>query len=327
MIGWKPKFDDPLVASVRYRCLNPLRELQRRGFPVELFDADDPRRYSAVVFSKLYDEGSQGLAQELRGRGCAVIFDICDNHFYNPYDLPTFRRVRVQLLQMLALADQVVASTETLADVLMEEAGLFARPIVIGDAIEEDAVPTRHAEPRQDATSNLLWFGIHGGENAPYGMLDLLALRELLAETSVRRHPLRLTVLSNSRAKYLEHIRPFEVETRYLEWGTVELSEVLARSDVNLIPVSPNPFTRCKSNNRLALSLYAGLPTVADGIPSYRELASFCVLDDWEGGLTRYLDDPAAARLQATAARAYIREHYGIARIANGWAECLSRYA
>ena len=56
MIGWKPKFKDLQVASVRYRCLNPLRELQRRGFPIELFDELNVGRYSCVVFSKLYDE-------------------------------------------------------------------------------------------------------------------------------------------------------------------------------------------------------------------------------------------------------------------------------
>ena len=52
-----------------------------------------------------------------------------------------------------------------------------------------------------------------------------------------------------------------------------------------VVPISPNPFTRCKSANRPALALAAGVPVVADAIPSYRELAPYLTLDDWAGGL------------------------------------------
>src|SRR4051812_38983892 len=47
LIGWKPKSLDPMVASARIRCMNPLSELQRRGYPVELFRADRALSYQA----------------------------------------------------------------------------------------------------------------------------------------------------------------------------------------------------------------------------------------------------------------------------------------
>jgi hypothetical protein len=324
MLGWKPKFNDPQVASVRYRCLNPLQELQRRGLAVELFDERHLSRYSAVVFSKLYDEGSQVLARDLKRRGRGVIFDICDNHFYNPYRLEQFELVRRQLLTMLGLADRVVASTEALARTLMEEAPLRDSPVVVGDAVEEDGLEGPRGRP-EGGKATLIWFGIHGGDNAPYGLLDLLAQKDLLVELD-RGHPLRLVVVSNSRDKFERHIRPFPIETRYVEWGSSPIGQLLRESDVNLIPISKNPFTLCKTNNRLALALYAGVPTVADEIPSYRDLAPYCVLDEWAAGLQRYLDDLESARRQAAPARAYLKEQYGMDRIGSRWAECLSAY-
>ncbi|MEJ0059371.1 MAG: hypothetical protein WDM79_07300 [Terricaulis sp.] len=65
-IGWKPKSNDPKVASVRFRCLTPLGHLQRDGYPIELFDAS--QRYDAVIFSKLYGRKDQALARELRAQ-------------------------------------------------------------------------------------------------------------------------------------------------------------------------------------------------------------------------------------------------------------------
>ena len=278
------------------------------------------------MFSKLYNESSQALARDLKRRGRAVIFDICDNHFYNPYGLEQFKLVRQQLLAMLGLADRVVTSTEQLARTLMGEAPLRETPVVIGDAVEEDGLAGDPVERPGDGKATLIWFGIHGGENAPYGLLDLHAQRELLVELD-RDHPLRLVVVSNSRDKFERHIRPFPIETRYVEWGSAPIGPLLRASDVNLIPISKNPFTLCKTNNRLALALYAGVPTVADEIPSYRDLAPYCVLDDWEAGLRRYLGDLASARDHAGPAQAYIKEQYGIGRIGSAWAECLSAYS
>jgi hypothetical protein len=335
MLGWKPKFRDAKVASVRFRCLNPIAELQRRGFPVELFDQTRLPQYSGVIFSKLYDEENYNLARTLNERGKAVLFDICDNHFYNPYRLEAFDRVREQLLRMLAIADSIVASTPALAEVLIKEANLASTPVVIGDAIEENArakagkqswlrFPVRQ-RIRRNAMANLLWFGIHGGENAPYGMLDILTQKDLLIELN-RTYPLQLVVVSDSREKFKRYIEPLPLRTLYIEWGAMALSEILRESDVNIIPISRNPFTLCKTNNRLATALFAGVPTVADEIPSYQDLAPYCVLNDWERGLRLYLDNQSAGREQAQSARSYIQERYTIRQIGDAWATHLSAF-
>lgn len=340
MIGWKPKFNDSTVASVRYRCLNPLIELQRRGFPVELYNEEKTDRYSGVIFSKLYDDKNYAIAKRFKDRGAKVIFDICDNHFYNPNHLEKFKIVRQQLLRMLAIADSVVTSTEMLANVLIYEAQLPSPPVVIGDAIEQitpEAVKRSWFQklmPRkkrifenakETGKTDILWFGIHGGENAPYGMLDLLHLKELLIRIS-KDFSIRLNVVSNSREKYEKHIRPFPFETCYYEWNMESFGEILKQNDINIIPISKNPFTLCKSNNRLATALYAGVPTVADEIPSYKDLSPFCVLDDWEYGIRLYLEEKGASAEHVSRARAYINDRYTIKQMGDQWVNHLSRF-
>ena len=52
--------------------------------------------------------------------------------------------------------------------------------------------------------------------------------------------------------------------TRYLEWRLDTFAQIFRRQDVCIIPVALNPFTACKTNNRLVLSLLMGLPGIAD---------------------------------------------------------------
>lgn len=311
-----------------------MAELRKRGFPVELFDETHLSQYSAVIFSKLYDPDNYDLARRLKDRGKKVIFDICDNHFYNPYGLKTFQIVREQLLKMLGIADLVVASTPTLAEVLVKEANSNFVPAVIGDAVEENEPP--YAEKRwwqrfskenirSPGISNVLWFGIHGGENAPYGMLDLLNRKDALIELN-RKYPFQLMVVSDSREKFERHIKALPLRTLYVEWGSRPFSEILRESDLNIIPISVNPFTLCKTNNRLATALFAGVPTVADEIPSYRDLAPYCVLNDWENGLRLYLEDETAGRTHTRAAREYILERYTIKQVGDAWEKYLSAF-
>jgi len=338
VIGWKPKFNDATVASVRYRCLNPLKELQRCGFQIELFRSNNLDRYSAVIFSKLYDDRNYELALELKRNGKAVIFDVCDNHFYNPYGLEKFKVVRQQLLRMLSVADLVTVSTEALADVLTAEGKLVVRPTVIGDAIEQEVLELKSvgwlrrlgarinlSRPPDNKKANLLWFGIHGGENAPYGMLDILNQKGLLSDLE-KTHPFRLIVVSNSRDKFLKYIEPLPFETCYRDWSEATFGETLLASDICIIPITKNPFTLCKSNNRLASALFAGVPTVADEIPSYRNLANYCVLNDWEKGLRLYLDNKLVGQAHARSAREHILEHYMIEQVSDAWAKTLSAF-
>jgi Protein of unknown function (DUF1698) len=334
-VAWKPRFSDPRVASTRIRCLNPLRELRSRGYPVELFDPSRVDDYAVVVYSKLYDSSTYREAEALQRRGVQIVLDLCDNHFYAGNGEP--------LKRMMALADELVVPTEAMAEVLRIELSRPKPITVIRDAVEckiegikrpilercWEQIRLRKLSSQLTAANRggrtpLVWFGIHGGPDAEFGMLDLLKVRPLLEQMN-RRFPLSLTVISNSRKKYEENIRSCPFPTYYLRWYYETFFTALRAHSIAIIPISNNPFTRCKSSNRLTVSLYAGLAVVADSIPSYEPFGGTCYLGDWEKGLENYLSDPELRRRHVEMGRAIIAREWLIGHIADGWGTFFDR--
>src|SRR3546814_1225627 len=70
----------------------------------------------------------------------------------------------------------------------------------------------------------------------------------------------------------------WSVPTQYVEWDLKSSARIIAEHDVAVIPVVSNPYTVCKTNNRLVFALHLGLPVVADPIPSYQAFSEACVL-------------------------------------------------
>jgi hypothetical protein len=340
MIGWKPKSSDTRVASARIRCLNPLRELQRRGYPAELFRADRAGHYSAVVYSKLYDEATYREALALHARGVRVVVDLCDNYLHVPQGIPELAQARMSLERMLRLADYIVASTPELATVIRAELGPEPSVAVIGDAVEPEIVGVRESAfggwlhrrklhrllrwlasgQKKGIGSAVAWFGIHGGPYHEHGMSDLLLIRPLL-ENLHERYGIQLTVISNSKERFTRTVAPWRLPTHYLEWSPGTFQAALRAHQIAVIPVAKNPFTWCKSNNRLATALSAGVSVVADGIPSYQEFARVCRLDNWEQGLTEYIRDPVARRRDVGEGQALVARLCSPQAIADAWQE------
>ena len=319
-IGWKAARPDPKIASFRYRVQTPVGALRAFGHAVEVYDRANADAYDLVVFSKTYSAEDRHLARDLRDRGAKVVFDICDNHFYNPFDLPRYREIGGELTEMISLADRVVCSTPALARIVQAQTNGEVKPLVVGDLVEKVELPPdpEPASPRR----RLLWFGSHGSPNAPAGMSDLLLIARVLSEAEAYA-PLELIVCSNNQAKFEAQIAPLPLSTRYVEWSPDALKDCLAAADAVVIPISPNPFTACKTHNRLTLSLYAGVPVVADSIESYQEFAPWCTLDNWTEGLRKVLEDNLAERARALAGRPYIDEHWSEAACVSAWEQAL----
>ncbi len=332
-VAWKPQNDEPRVASTRIRCLNPLQALQARGFPVELYDEQRLDDYDMVVFLKAYNENDVKLAEELRARGKIVIFDLCDNHF-----LMDEARV-ARLRRMFQLADHWVTSTPALADVIRENlTDLEPRPLhVISDAVEEHLItPPFDIRARLRArwqmimlerfldgqghgnATHLVWFGTHQGSHRDSGLAHLAKLR-LLLERLARHHPLTLTVISNSRDSFKRHCSGWRLPLFYMDWNPHNFFQAMGHHQIAVIPIQVNEFTKVKTNNRLAISLYLGLGVVADAIDSYREFSGCTILDDWEKGLETYISQPALMAAHVAEGRRIIAERYSLPVIADHW--------
>ncbi|MDZ4077992.1 MULTISPECIES: glycosyltransferase [Hydrocarboniphaga] len=167
-----------------------------------------------------------------------------------------------------------------------------------------------------DATSELpqvLWFGSSGNAHNSQGLVALSARMPELVRVYARV-PFRLCIVSDNRERYEALISHRGIPSSFEQWGPLSIFDALTKSRACLIPAMPDTFSQAKSANRLLFALAHRVPVVASSIASYLPFADCVVLDDFEGGLIRYLLDPAlcAAHLGAFVAkheRAYHPRH------------------
>jgi hypothetical protein len=324
LVGWKPGARNPHVASTRIRCFEPLEELRAQGYPVELYRHHRRRQYGVVVFQKLYDPPHLALARELRSRGITTVFDLSDNLFANPANHPKVAERTRWVEQMVAEVDVVTASTPAVASLLSRSAITIRDGVRPAELVIQRPTTARRATAG-DGWCEVAWYGLWGGAQAPAGMQDLRRIASLLRELN-EQHPLRLNVISNSRSCFEATVRPLPIPTRYWEWGSVErFYRLFPQMDLCVLPIGRNPFTMCKSPNRVTLALYLGVAVVADEIPSYREFAPFCRLGHWRESLAAYLADPALRRSDAERGREYVSSHYLTRHAAAEWSALFDR--
>lgn len=168
----------------------------------------------------------------------------------------------------------------------------------------------------------ILWFGIHGGVHAKFGMLDLLQIRDAL-ETVAKEFLVELVVVSNHPKKFDKHISPMAIPTRYIEWSPDALDLALSTAVVVVVPNSGDPFSICKSANRTVLALSRGVPVVATMTKAMESLRGCIEHEDFTNGLRRYLGDADHAASHIAVARDVIRAQFGTAVIATAWLRSL----
>jgi hypothetical protein len=273
-----------------------------------------------------------------RSSGTRILIDICDNHFYYTDD-PTgrFQARASELRKAIAQADLVITASEALADVVGTECPGSRPAFVIPDAVEQPFCPSwvRHVlNPRPwlrlrhlqqclnqmdiPQTRRLLWFGNHGSMGVEGGMTDLARMREFM-ETAARIAPLSLTVLSNNAVKYAELTRTWSIPKFYLDWNLTTFSRAAQLHSTALIPITKNPFTVCKTNNRISTAILHNLNVIGTTIPSYAEFSECAMLDDWQTGFGTYLDDAERRLDHLQRGQAIIHEHYTIEKICHRW--------
>jgi hypothetical protein len=171
---------------------------------------------------------------------------------------------------------------------------------------------------RKTGLHSIVWFGHHGANYARFGMLDLLAIRSDLEYVS-RQTPIELVVVSNSRKKFDQYIRLFELPTRYVEWSLEALETELSHAAAVIIPNSLDDFSVSKSPNRAVLALLSGVPVVATATPALMELKTCIVLNDFVEGLKAYISDPERRLADVKEGQSLIQKLYGDDRIRESW--------
>lgn len=340
-LAWWPHTTKRSVASFRLRCWQIVGALRRRDVDAGLFDpADAP---AVLVLAKRYDPRSLETAVAVRARhGTRLVLDLCDNHFDAASDDAQWQFRRQQLLAAVRQVDRVVVSTNALADVVRAHAGQAVDIRVVGDAAEPPWTPgpwSRWNHPLAELSlarlsaalgradiplgRRLVWFGNHGSGYADGGMGDLAHLRNAL-EAAQAQSPMSLTVISNHRQKFERLTHRWSLPTRYLKWHPNTVSRALQMHGVAVIPIGRNPFTLCKTNNRVATAFRHGLAVAADSIPSYQAFHDCAVLDDWQQGFQRLLRDDAYRLATVQRGQQRVLSDWTLEAIAGQWLRALT---
>jgi glycosyltransferase involved in cell wall biosynthesis len=157
------------------------------------------------------------------------------------------------------------------------------------------ASPATAASPAAAARKRkkVIWFGKHGTRHTVGGMCSLSEVVPAL-EAINRKQPIELVIVSNSRRKFDKHFSRLPFATRYRGWSNEAVYEELQDAAAFVMPNGSDGFSACKSANRALLALANGVPVVASWLDSLAPLKDVIVLDDWAGGLERYLLQPEA---------------------------------
>lgn len=331
-----PHTEDDRVASARLRCRLVVQQLQRSGVAARVYRPGDaaPR---TLVLSKRYDPASLAHALALRqAHGTRLVLDLCDNHFHYERAVEPYVQRALDLAAAVRQVDRVVAASQALAEVVAQQVR-DAPPIeMIGDLVEPRLQPPRRWRERVKGRwqwlrlrralgraaaapgRRLVWFGNHGSPNVEGGMSDLESLQQAL-HSHHRERPLSLSVISNSRERFDALIRGWGYPCLYLPWSAASFDDALALHDIALIPVRANPFTLCKTANRVATASAHGLAVAADAIPAYEEFRDCIVLNDWTAGLARLMDRSDERAAAVARARALLDARYAPAVIGARW--------
>ena len=320
-IAWKPLGDEKMPGS-RLRAYLPARHLREAGWNTEIFDDRKAETYDLVIFQKIYQRDTIALAERLKKRGTKLVFDLCDNHFYNPDGNPTLHERAQRLYAMINMMDAVSVSTFELSKLI---AGKTVE--VIDDPIDYQRVTPwldlrlkaeRLLNPERRSRVKFVWHGTAGLPSPPTGLINIQRVLPYLQDLN-RTVPLSLTVISNSRELFEKYASGADFPVRYVDWDLTTFAYNLKQNDVCIIPISTNPFTICKTNNRLVSSLLFGLPVVADPIPSYQEFSQCVLFGNWTDNLRTYATDPKLRRMHVRKAQQYIRSKYTPSRVVTQW--------
>lgn len=325
-IGFRPASYDPKVFSPRIRAVLPARYLSRAGFEAGIVPPDGSGRYDCVVFQKAYSKRDLEHAAAFKAAGARLLFDLCDNHWYNPSADPKVEARILNLDRMVDLVDAVTVSSTEIArlipskPVFQVDDALELLPFTRGAARAGDlARPVRR---RLGRPARLVWHGQSGNEHLQSGVAPV---RELLPELErLHQHrPLSLTIVSNSRTAFAKHISGAPFPTRFVPWRAHTFSARFAQHDICVLPIEHNEFTVCKTNNRAMTALLLGTAVVADEIPSYQEFGDWMRFGDWNAHLEAYLRAPELAANHVRAAQAHIERTYTEQRVVEQWSRAV----
>jgi glycosyltransferase involved in cell wall biosynthesis len=353
---WKVSRLDLTWPSVRVRAMTPALLLRQKGIDVAVTaqrpTENELRNRNVVVISKSFSDDDLWLAARTKQLGKKLVIDLCDDVFGESRDAANAAAFNGQAAQ----ADIVTTTGNVLRDIIAKQIGGDDRIVIVPDHAETlpltrdlvaafpshgkerarvfGAGPLRKAWRRLTGRERALtpgrktvvWFGMAGLPGEGTGVDALAAIAPQL-NTVNNEIPLQLLIVTTAHGRTVRAAAAFDFPWAFRDWGLLSVHEHVASADVCVIPNPQTSYASAKSPNRALLALSAGTPVVATSSPAYALLNGAIMVDDWQGGLRRYLTDPTAAANDLAAASRTIEREFSAALICDRWANVLTQAA
>ena len=296
---WWPHTFDLKIASFRLRCHRINGYLKSSGKRSSLSTPGPISEVGTLIISKRYDYETVKFAEiAKREHRVELIFDLCDNHFYSSSAKnKPLQRDLSSLIALIDMADKVVVCSEALSVVVATETSKRLEDIlVIDDLVDDfsDVPPWIKVKRPLDLyrglvnqlklrelvrvqplrNKRLVWFGNLGAAGTSGGLSDLLNNIRQLNDAYIR-FGITLSIVT-SHSKDLQLLfGEAKFQVFYFEWGLCDFHRILREHGVAYLPVLLDPFTECKSSNRLVTAMSSGLNVIASEVPSYRKFLPY----------------------------------------------------
>jgi len=308
------------LASARYRVLIPAQQLVRLGHQVQVASLPSggwPRALveapcDVLVISKSFHADNEALAQSMKGRGVRVIVDISDDHFARPVEGAHQRA-------LIALADQVIASTHAMAESILRNTG--RKSLVVTDPVEGPRGEPRF-EPRFPEL-RIVWFG------HPSNLGGVAEKAEELVRLAAHA-PVRLRLVTQPSGELDQFVAQVNMASagrlsaEAVPWSVAGTWKALQDADLAWIPAAASAEKAVKSPNRLLESLWAGRLVVADAVPSYMPFADLVPIGvPLDQAVAQALRDPVKVRADIARAQRRIGRDHSPFACGRAWAKAL----
>lgn len=114
MLIWKVQSENLNIASLRYRCLIPVKYLKDKKYKSLIVSNEDKidfyLKIEAIIFIKSFTKQDLKLAQIARQKNIPIILDICDNIFAEGYAAHSKSNPANFFKEMAKIADAIVTT-------------------------------------------------------------------------------------------------------------------------------------------------------------------------------------------------------------------------
>jgi hypothetical protein len=260
-----------------------------------------------AIFLKLSQP--EHIAQA-KSQGAITVYDLCDNKFSE----------KPEYVPCCQAADIITVNSDAMAESVRLNTGRHS--VVIPDSYERPEL-TPAFDPGK--TIRLLWFG--GGSSLKF--FPMIEVWQRL-EREIKDYEFTMITAKADRVKHKQLERQNRGtysginfnKLRFHEWNWDLQGELLANTDIILMPVDTNHYrTETKSANRLIDGVMSGKFVITSPLDSYREFDPYTWQTDFITGIQWARNNPSEVLERIQLGQDYTRKNYSPKVIAQRWLE------